>query len=194
MDDVTQLLSRWNAGDRAAMAELLDHVHVELRRLAGREMRREREGHTLQPTALVNELYLKFSGLRSLKLENRRHFFGAAAEAMRRILVDHARRRRAEKRGGAVLHVTLDEVGEDALAAGAVVDIERLNDALDALRRQAPDRAAVVDLRYFAGLTLDETADVLGISPTAVSRQWTVARAWLFREIARSGTRPDGEA
>lgn len=194
MDDVTRLLSRWNAGDRAAMAELLEYVYADLKRLAGREMQREREGHTLQPTALVNELYLKFSGLRALKLENRRHFFGAAAEAMRRILVDHARRRRTEKRGGAALHVTLDEAEEGALAAGVVVDIERLNDALDALRREAPDRAAVVDLRYFAGLTLDETADVLGVSPSAVSRQWTVARAWLFREIARSATGRDGEA
>lgn len=189
MDDITELLSRWNAGDRSAMTELLDGVYAELRRMAAREMQREQAGHTLQPTALVNELYLKFAGLRTLKLENRRHFFGAAAEAMRRILIDHARRHRAEKRGAGALHVTLDDVGEAALVQDAVVDIERLNDALDALRREQPDRAAVIDLRYFAGLTLEDTAEVLGISPSAVSRQWTTARAWLFRELSRT---PDG--
>lgn len=181
MSDVTRLLERWNAGDSAAMPELLAAVYDELRRTADRVMRSEREGHTLQPTALVNELYMKFAGLHTLRLENRRHFYGAAAEAMRRILVDHARARKARKRGGPdVVRVPLEDVAEHELVAGEAVDFERLDDALTALRAASPARAQVVDLRYFAGLSIEATADVLGLSRATVVRHWTFARAWLY--------------
>lgn len=184
MSDVTRLLARWNAGDAAAMPELLAAVYDELRQVADRVMRLERQEHTLQPTALVNEVYVKFAGLRDLKLENRRHFYGAAAEAMRRILVDHARQRRAQKRGGPnAVHVSLDDVPEEQLAASQGVDIERLDQALDGLRSIAPEKASVVELRYFAGLSIEDTADVLGVSRATVVRHWGFARAWLFREM-----------
>ncbi|MBP7777084.1 MAG: sigma-70 family RNA polymerase sigma factor [Acidobacteria bacterium] len=189
MSDVTRLLERWNAGDSAAMAELLSAVYDELRRVADRMMRSERDGHTLQPTALVNELYVKFAALRDLRLENRRHFYGAAGEAMRRILVDHARARKAKKRGGAdAIRVPLEDVPEHELAAASALDYERLDAALAALRTLSPERAAVVDLRYFAGLSIADTAEVLEISPATVVRHWTFARAWLFREMQ---DRPD---
>ena len=191
MSDVTRLLERWNAGDGAAMPELLAAVYDELRRVADRVMRVERPGHTLQPTALVNELYLKFAGLRDLRLENRRHFYGAAAEAMRRILVDHARRRNASKRGGAAAQrVPIDEVPDDQLAIPEDVDFELLDDALTRLRAASPERAAVVDLRYFAGLSIDETADMLTLSRTTVVRHWTFARAWLYRDMRGAVERP----
>jgi RNA polymerase sigma factor (TIGR02999 family) len=184
MADVTRLLDRWNAGDAAAMPELLAAVYEELRHVADRVMRVERDGHTLQPTALVNELYLKFAGLRDLRLENRRHFYGAAAEAMRRILVDHARQRGALKRGGAeAVRVPLESVPEDLLAVASVVDFERLDDAMSALEAFAPEKASVVKLRYFAGLSIEDTADVLGISKATVARHWTFARSWLYREM-----------
>lgn len=185
MSDVTRLLDRWNAGDAAAMPELLAAVYDELRRVADRMMRLERDGHTLQPTALVNELYMKFAGLHDLKLENRRHFYGAAAEAMRRILVDHARARKAAKRGGSdAVRVPLDEVPDAALIADGPVDFERLDDALRALRHVSPDRARVVDLRYFAGLSIADAAEVLEVSPATVVRHWTFARAWLYRHMS----------
>jgi RNA polymerase sigma factor (TIGR02999 family) len=184
MGDVTRLLERWNAGDAAAMPELLSAVYDDLRRVADRVMRLERDGHTLQPTALVNELYVKFSGLRDLRLENRRHFYGAAAEAMRRILVDYARQHKALKRGGAApARVSLDEVPEGELAVRRAVDFERLDEALQAFRAIAPERAAVVDLRYFAGLSIEDTAEVLGLSRATVVRHWTFARSWLYREM-----------
>lgn len=183
MSDVTRLLERWNAGDAAAMPELLAAIYDELRRVADRVMRLERPGHTLQPTALVNELYVKFAGLRELKLQNRRHFYGAAAEAMRRILVDHARQHKAQKRGGAgAVRVPLELVPEAAFAQE--LDYERLDDALDALKAFAPEKAAVVELRFFAGLGIEEVADVLGISRATAVRHWAFARAWLYRELA----------
>ena len=184
MSDVTRLLERWNTGDSAAMPELLAAVYDELRRVADRMMRTEREGHTLQPTALVNELYMKFAGLRDLRLENRRHFYGAAGEAMRRILVDHARARKAQKRGGVdAIRVPLDDVPEQELAVTSAVDFERLDEALTALRLVSPERAAVVDLRYFAGLSIEDTAELMGISRATVVRHWTFARAWLYRHL-----------
>lgn len=188
MSDVTQLLLRWNAGDSAAMSELLAAVYDELRRVADRVMRLERREHTLQPTALVNEVYVKFVGLRELKLENRRHFYGAAAEAMRRILVDYARQHRAQKRGGPdAIRVAIDDVPEDLLAVEMSMDFERLDGALESLRTFAPEKAAVVDLRYFAGLSIEDTADVLGVSRATVVRHWTFARSWLFREMQGAG-------
>ena len=183
MGDVTRLLQRWNAGDTGAMPELLAAVYDELRRVADRVMRLERGDHTLQPTALVNELYVRFAGLRDLRLENRRHFYGAAAEAMRRILVDYARASKAQKRGGDLaVRVPLDLVPEGQLVR-RVLDFERLDEALTALRAIAPARAAVVDLRYFAGLSIEETAEVLGLSRATVVRHWTFARSWLYREM-----------
>lgn len=186
MGDVTFLLDRWNQGDPQAMQELLTLVYDELRRMADRALRHERDDHTLQPTALVHELYLRFSGLREMRVESRRHFYGAAAEAMRRILVDHARMRRAQKRGGAAaIKVPLEHVPEALLAGGPNLDVERLDDALRALALLAADKARVVELRYFAGLSVEETAAALGLSPATVKRYWAFARAWLCREMAR---------
>jgi RNA polymerase sigma factor (TIGR02999 family) len=185
MGDVTSLLDRWNAGDQQAMQELLTLVYGELRHMADRVLSGERPDHTLQPTELVHELYLRFSGLRDMRMESRRHFYGAAAAAMRRILVDHARRRRALKRGGAdPSGLPVDNVPDNLLAAEPELDIERLDDALHALARVAPTKARVVELRYFAGLSVEETAAVLELSPATVKRHWAFARAWLFRELS----------
>jgi RNA polymerase sigma factor (TIGR02999 family) len=182
MADVTELLDRWNAGDGGAMQELQVLVYAELRRMAGAALRDERPGHTLQPTALVHELYLRLAGLREMRVENRRHFYGAAAQAMRRILVDHARRRTAQKRGGAAARpVPLDEVPEAAFAVGRAPDLERLDDALSALARVAPDKAQLVELRFFAGLSAEDTGALLGLSTATVGRHWAFARAWLYR-------------
>lgn len=164
------------------MPELLAAVYDELRRVADRVMRSERDGHTLQPTALVNELYLKFAGLRDLRLENRRHFYGAAAEAMRRILVSYARQHKAHKRGAGAARVPLDQVPDAQLAIDDI-DYEELDEALAALRAIAPDKAVVVDLRYFAGLSIDDTAEVLGVSRATVVRHWAFARSWLYRRM-----------
>ena len=195
MGDVTFLLDRWNQGDPQAMQELLTLVYDELRRMADRALRHERDDHTLQPTALVHELYLRFSGLRDMRVESRRHFYGAAAEAMRRILVDHARMRRAQKRGGAqAFKVPLDDVPDSLLAGSPDVDVVRLDDALHAFAKVAPDKARVVELRYFAGLSVEETAAVLGLSPATVKRHWAFARAWLFREMSRAPREGPGQA
>lgn len=184
MADVTRLLDRWNEGDQQAMQELLTLLYGELRQMADRFLKKEPDGHTLQPTALVNELYLRFSALRDMRVESRRHFYGAAASAMRRILIDHARQRRAAKRGGpGAIHVALEDVPEPAGLTAAAIDHERLDDALKALAEIAPDKARLVELRYFAGLSIEDTADVLGMSPATVKRHWAFARAWLYREL-----------
>ena len=183
MGDVTELLARWNRGDGDALKELVAVVHAELRRLAGSLLRHERRDHTLQPTDLVHEAYLRLSGLRSMPLESRRHFYGTAASAMRRILVDHARERDAGKRGGGQVRVPLETVLN--LPIDLRVDFVRLDEALSALAAMAPDKARVVELRYFAGLSIQETAGVLQVAPATVKRHWTFARAWLFRELAR---------
>ena len=188
MGDVTQLIDRWNAGDPQAMQDLLALVYGELRQMADRFLWNERAAHTLQPTALVNELYLRFSELRDMRIESRRHFYGAAAGAMRRILVDHARQRRALKRGGAdAVRVELDDL--PVSAASSEIDYEHLDRALEALGVIAPEKARVVELRYFAGLSIDETAEALEISSATVKRHWAFARAWLFRELT-GGDRP----
>ena len=185
MDDITELLDRWHAGDAAAFETLVERVYAELRRIADRVLRGERAEHTLQPTALVHEAYLRLTGLRELKLQNRRHFYGAAAQAMRRILVDHARQRKALKRGGAdVRLVPIDEARDAQADLGVDVDIERLDEALVALASAAPDKARIVELRYFAGLSIQETAALLEIAPATVKRHWAFARAWLYRELA----------
>jgi len=185
MGDVTELLDRWNAGDGSALKELIGVVHAELRKLAGSLMRQERPDHTLQPTDLVHEAYIRLTGLREMSLEGRRHFYGAAAETMRRILIDHARNRSRQKRGGAdAVKVSLDRLLETPIDLR--LDFERLDDALTELASVALDKARVVELRYFAGLSIQETADVMSISPATVKRHWEFARAWLYRALSRS--------
>jgi RNA polymerase sigma factor (TIGR02999 family) len=179
---VTELLLAWGRGDETARDELVGAVYAELRRRAGAYLRRERPGHTLQPTALVNEVYLRLVDQKSVRWESRSQFFGLAAQLMRRILVDHARSRRAGKRGGGLMPVTFDE---ELAGPGAGVDVAALDDALVALAALDPRQGRVVELRYFGGLSIEETAEVLGLSAATVKREWTMARAWLHRELAR---------
>jgi RNA polymerase sigma factor (TIGR02999 family) len=181
MGDITSLLERWAEGDAEAFKALMPIVYEELRRLAGHYLRRERGNHTLQPTALVHEAYLRLAGIRDLQLNNRTHFYGAAAQVMRRVLVDHARQRRAAKRGGPAREVvTFDELD---MPVDMRLDLVALDEALDALARIAPDQARVVEVRYFGGLSVEETADYLGVAPATVKRRWSFARAWLYRRM-----------
>jgi RNA polymerase sigma factor (TIGR02999 family) len=183
MGEVTTLLGRWNEGDADALKELLALVHAELRRVAGGLLRHERSNHTLQPTELVHEAYLRLIGLQEMTFSGRAHFYGAAAEAMRRILVDHARHRNAAKRGGPERkEVPLETVLN--LPIDLRLDFARLADALQELRTLAPDKARVVDLRYFAGLSVEHTADLMEVSPATVRRHWIFARAWLYRAMS----------
>lgn len=183
MGEVTVLLDRWNQGDGEALKELLAVVHDELRHLAGSLMRHERADHTLQPTELVHEAYLRLSGLQEMSFDGRRHFYGAAAQAMRRILVDHARRRDADKRGGAdQRRVPIEDVL--SVPVDLRLDFVRLDEALTDLAALAPDKARVVELRYFAGLSIAETAAILNIAPATVKRHWAFARAWLLRALS----------
>lgn len=182
MGDITSLLNRWGQGDGQALEALLPLVYEELRRLARRHLRQERPGHTLQPTALVHEAFLRLSGLRELQLNNRAHFYGAAARTMRRVLVDHARRHRAQKRGGG--GEALADLGAAAnVGVDTRLDFEALDEALEALERLAPEKARVVELRYFGGLSVEDTAACLGVSPATVKRHWSFARAWLFKRL-----------
>jgi RNA polymerase sigma factor (TIGR02999 family) len=185
--DVTQLLIGWGAGDHAAEEQLLSAVYTELHRQAARAMRRESDELTLQATALVHEAYLRLIDQSRVQWSNRAHFFGVAAQLMRRILVDHARRRRAQKRGDGVRPLALDDSDGRAGASNddAGVDLLVLNDALERLGELDERQARIVELRYFAGLSVDDTAEALGISPATVKREWAVARAWLRRELAR---------
>ena len=180
---VTELLARARAGSAVALEELVPLVYGELRRIAGRYVRRERAGHSLQATALVHEAYIRLLKDEDLTIENRAHFLGIAARSMRQILVEHARARGAEKRGGERQRVTL---GEGVAAGGPVdVDLLALEEALERLAALNADHARIVELRFFGGLTNEETAAVLDISPATVKRAWAVARAWLFRELTR---------
>ncbi|HEY3043676.1 MAG TPA: sigma-70 family RNA polymerase sigma factor [Vicinamibacterales bacterium] len=182
--EVTQLLARWSVGDRAALDRLVPAVYGELRRMAARYLRKERPQHTLQPTALVHEAFVKLVDQRDVRWQNRAHFFGVAAQLMRRILVDHARERDAEKRGGGAACVPLSD--SLAIAPSDHIDILAVDDALNRLGEIDPDQVRIVELRFFGGLTIEETAEVLGWSPGSVKREWRVAKAWLQREI--SGT------
>jgi RNA polymerase sigma factor (TIGR02999 family) len=190
-DDVTGLLIAWSEGDSAALDALLPVVYAELRRQARRALRREASGHTLQPTALVHEAYLKLVDQRPGRWQGRAQFYGVAARCMRQVLVDAARTRRAAKRGGGARPITLaDAEGLATPATGAEAagdDVLALDAALVRLAALDPDQARLVELRYFAGLTLEDTAATLGVSPATVSREWTVARRWLRREMARCG-------
>lgn len=179
--DVTEVLQRISGGDPGAVDRLLPLVYDELRALARRELRRERSDHTLQPTALVHEAYLKLARLDRLEWRDRAHFFGAAAGTMRRVLVSHARRKRAEKRGGGAKAVPLENV---VLAARERPDdVLALDEALARLADLDSRQAQVVECRFFAGMSVPETAEALGISPATVKRDWTAARAWLNREL-----------
>jgi RNA polymerase sigma factor (TIGR02999 family) len=180
--EITRLLADWNAGDAAALERLAPLVYAELRRIARRQMGGEREGHTLQATALVNEAYLRLAGGGGLALQDRAHFYAVCAQVMRHVLVDHARAHARDKRGGGAPHVPLDEAA-DAGAAGSA-ELVALDEALRGLEEVDPRKARVVALRYFAGLSIEETAEVLGISPTTVRREWRRAKAWLYRAIA----------
>jgi len=181
MGDITGLLQRWRDGDPQALDELTPLVYDELHQLAAPYMRRERPDHTLQPTALVHEAFMRLSGLREANFQNRVHFYGAAAHVMRRILVDHARRRGAAKRGHDNVTVPLD----DAMTRGIDerLDLVALDDALQQLAAVAERPARVVELRFFGGLTVEETAAVLDIAPATVKRDWAFARAWLHRAL-----------
>jgi RNA polymerase sigma-70 factor (ECF subfamily) len=182
-DDVTGLLLAWSAGnDPAAAEQLLAAVYTDLHAQAERAMRREGDEHTLQATELVHEAYMRLVDQRRVQWQNRSHFFGIAAQAMRRVLVDHARARLAAKRGGAMQQVTLGGVhAADDDADG--LDVLALHEALERLAALDADQARLVELRYFGGLNIDETATALGISPATVKREWAVARAWLRREL-----------
>ena len=185
-DDLSLLIRAANEGGDGAQARLYEGVHGELLQLARGVFRREGSGHTLQPTALVNEAWLQLAGA-SPDFDGRAHFFGVAARAMRQILVDHARRSQAEKRGGGKRHATLTEVGSE----DERFDVLELEDAMQALEQFNARLADVVQLRFFAGLTVEEVAEVLGTSPATVKRDWTYARAWLFDRMAR-GDEPAG--
>ena len=185
--EVTGLLIRWRSGDREALDSLLPLVFDELRRIAFRYLQNERPGHTLQSTALLNEAYVRLVAQDLPDWQNRAHFFAVAAQLMRQILVDHARTHRASKRGGNASKVTLDEAQGQALAVD--VDIVALDDALKELAQMDPQQSRVVELKFFAGLSNEDAAEVLKVSPSTVKRDWASARAWLFRELDRSSAR-----
>lgn len=180
---VTALLQAWGAGDQSALDELMPLMERELHRVAVHHMRGERPGHSLQPTALVNEAYLRLVDVAQVRWQNRSHFLSVAARLMRRILVDLARAKGSQKRGGRAPMVPLDDV--DVAGDTQAPDVVALHDALEALARVDARKARVVELRYFGGLTVDETADVIGVSPETVMRDWTFAKVWLLRELDR---------
>lgn len=185
--EITQLLERWSLGDAESFNVLMPLVYEELKKLADHHLRRERGGHTLQPTALVHEAFLRLRGVREMQLHNRAHFYGAAAQVMRRVLVDHARKRNAGKRQAGV------SAGELTASLESPVDVRldllALSDALEALEQIAPEKAKVVELRYFGGLSVEETATFLGVAPATVKRHFAFARTWLYREL--EGSRRD---
>jgi RNA polymerase sigma-70 factor, ECF subfamily len=180
--DVTRLLQAWQDGSRDALERLVPLVQSELHSLASRYLSRERASHTLQPTALVNEAYLRLARQRAVDWQNRAHFFAIAAQLMRRILVDHARQNGSLKRGGAVPRVSLDDA-EAVAPSTDPVDAVMLDSALSRLEALDPQQGRIVELRYFGGLTVAETAAVMRLSPTTIKRDWAVARAWLYREL-----------
>lgn len=187
--EITQLLKKWQEGDGAALESLMPLVHAELKRLAGAYLRRERPDHTLQSAALVNEAYLRLVDQNQTQWQNKAHFFGIAAQMMRRVLADHARSHNAQKRGAGMPLLELDEALVRAQSRS--VDLLDLEKALLKLEKLDLQQGKIVELRFYGGLSIEDTANVLGISPATVKRDWSVARAWLFREL---GTRPQVEA
>jgi RNA polymerase sigma-70 factor (ECF subfamily) len=180
---VSVLLRAWSDGDQNALDKLAPIVYDELRRLAGYYLHRERPGHSLQATALVNEAYLRLVDCKRMRWENRAHFFAVSAQLMRRILVDHARRQNL-KRGGGVQHIALEDTA--VVGGGRAENLVMLDDALQALARMDGRKARVVELRFFGGLSVEETAEVLQVSTVTVMRDWSTARAWLYREMGGS--------
>lgn len=181
-NDITKLLVDWGKGSKLALDGLMPLVYDELHRIASRYLRRERQGHTLQTTALINEAYLRIVDQNRVNWQSRAHFFGVAAQMMRRILVDHARSHLYAKRGGGAQKLTLDEA--IATPQERDLDLVALDDALTTLAQIDPQQSRIIELRFFGGLTIEETAEVLGISPATVKRDWNMAKAWLFGEIS----------
>lgn len=182
--DVTRLLRDWGNGDQSAADQLMPLVYDELRRLAHRYIRREKPGHTLQTSALVNEAYVRLVDQSNIQWESRSHFFGIAACLMRRILVDQARRRNFAKRGGGTIRVSLNE--GTAIAQEQSASVIALDDALKTLEQMDPRKSRIVELRFFGGMSIEETAEALKVSPGTVMREWTFARAWLRKEMSPS--------
>ena len=182
--NITKLLVDWRNGDQEALDQLMPLVYEELRRMANHYMRNERKGHTLQTSALVNEAYLRLVDHENIDWQNRSHFFGLAAQAMRRILVDHARSRNYQKRGGNAERVSLDEAAN--FAEERATELIALDEALQELAKLDPRKSRIVEMRYFGGLTGEETAEALGISTATVARDWETAKAWLLRELSRT--------
>jgi len=181
--EVTRLLVNWGRGDQTALDELVPLVYSELHQMAARRLRRERHNHTLRPTALVHETYVRLIDQDRVRWKNRAHFFGIASRLMRRVLVDHARAHAAAKRGGGAPMLSLDDAGDVPLARD--VSLLALDDALTQLEKLDPVQAQIIELRFFGGLTIEETAVVVRVSAKTVGREWNVAKAWLFRELAR---------
>lgn len=184
-DEVVTLLVAWSRGDRSALDKLVPYVYADLRRMAQQYMRRERPGHSLQTTALVNEAYLRLTEYARMDWDGRAHFLAVAAQAMRRILVEHARRRGQRKRGAGISRVPLDDVA--TLSLSRSTDLLALDDALCALAALDERKSRVVELRFFGGLTVVETAEALKVSVPTILRDWSTAKAWLYRELTRRG-------
>ena len=182
---VTQLLNDWSGGDQSARDKLMPLVYDELHRLAHRYMKRESPGHTLQTSALVNEAFVKLVDQRNVRWQNRAHFFGIAAQMMRRILVDYARSRSTAKRGGGAAQISLDE--SLIVSNERTAEIVNVHEALERLAEFDARKSQIVELRFFGGLSIEETAEVLGVSPGTVMRDWTMAKAWLHRELGSDG-------
>jgi len=188
-EQVTQLLIKWSSGDEESLKALIPLVYEELRRVARRYLRRERPDHTLQSAALVHEAYVRLVDQRDANWQNRSQFFGVAAQLMRRILVDYARRRSAARRGAGDTKLPLNE--ELASPGQPDLDVLAVDDALNTLAKLDPKQSRIVELRFFSGLSIEETAEVLGVSPATVKREWTIAKAWLYLQIA-GGARREG--
>jgi RNA polymerase sigma factor (TIGR02999 family) len=182
--DVTDLLRRWASGDAGAQDRLIPLIYEECRRIAERQLRSEEPGHTLEPTALVHELYLRLVDQRAASWQSRAHFYGVAAQMMRRILVDHARARLTRKRGATRVMISLANVADTA-SDTSIADILAIDDLLSRLGALDPEQQRIVELRFFAGLTVEETALVIGRSPRTVKREWQLAKAWLYRELRK---------
>lgn len=179
--NITEVLERWSNGEQSALDELMPLIYKELRRLAGNYIRRERHDHTLQPTALINEVFVRLIDQHDIKWQNRAHFFGIAATLMRRILVDHARSHQAAKRGGGQYSLSLSKA--DRIARQPSVDLLAVHLALEELEELDPQQSRIVELRFFGGLTIEETAEVLGLGHATIEREWKMARSWLRHEL-----------
>ncbi|CAN5475678.1 sigma-70 family RNA polymerase sigma factor [soil metagenome] len=184
-EEVSQLLRDWSNGDQAALDKVMPVVYQELRRLAHHYMRKERVGHTLQTTALVNEAYMRLAEYKKMRWQSRTHFFAVSAQVMRRVLVEHARSRNFAKRGGGAQKISLDETA--VVSAGRSAEVIAVDDALTDLESWDPRKGKIVELRFFGGLSIEETAEVLKVSPTTVQREWRSAKAWLYRAISEGG-------